>query len=339
MKKVNIKKYLDLHFKEVSEPLQIGIYQYTTRMDHSRKKYRCKNIEKRNLNTLFEKLFIQEEHKILYRIFGIKPFQQNVKILFDDLPSPNENGEIHGIILEKVKGFKFISSINKIEIQSILLSNGEHVEEQCEMQIDIISVDNFKCNIVCQVQMKINEDMSTWEIMESTDSSLIGEIYGIKFETEYQLWVEYLLISYIFFEIENERMAFFVAFAALDQFIESLYMRLPLIYQDAYFEKIDTLTEAEAEFLENQRKRYTNVNRRLVEEKLHDILVERFDDASKYAQPYTVINSYEKIRNKIAHCEAIDVRGKYLNLLLNIIKIIYLDGLGIDVTEIFIEKD
>lgn len=37
MKKVNIKKYLDLHFKEVSEPLQIGIYQYTTRMDHSRK--------------------------------------------------------------------------------------------------------------------------------------------------------------------------------------------------------------------------------------------------------------------------------------------------------------
>lgn len=59
----------------------------------------------------------------------------------------------------------------------------------------------------------------------------------------------------------------------------------------------------------------------------------------QYIQPYTVINSYEKMRNKIAHCETIDVKNKYLDLLLNIIQIIYLAGLGKEITEIFVKAD
>lgn len=145
-------------------------------------------------------------------------------------------------------------------------------------------------------------------------------------------------MSYIFFELNNEKMAFLVAFAALDQFIENLYTRLPLIYQNVYFENIDILTEQDADFLEKKRDKYSNLNRRLVEEKLHDILTERFDDPTIYSVPYSAIISYEKIRNKIAHCEVTDCRGKYLNLLLNILKILYLAGLGVDITQIFKEK-
>lgn len=338
-KNVNIKKYLDLYFKEVSEPLQIGVYKYTTRMDHSRKKYRCMNIEKRNLGTLFEKLFLEEESKFLYKILGINPIIQKIEIMFNDLPEPNEMGEIHGIILEKVKGFKFISSISKKDIQSILLSTGDSVKEKCEMCVDIISMDNFKCNIACHVQMKINDDISVWEIMESTKSCLIGEIYGIESGTDYPLWMEYILISYILYTIGNEKMAFFIAFAALDQFVERLYAILPLVYRDAYIENVNILTEEEATFFEKKREKYTNLNRRLIEEKLHDILSEQFDDTAIYIQPYTVINSYEKMRNKIAHCETIDVKNKYLDLLLNIIQIIYLAGLGKEITEIFVKAD
>ena len=285
-----------------------------------------------------EKLLIEEKEKLLYQLFGIPASTQKIEIQFDDLPAPDENGKIQGIVLENINGFKFISSIKEVDIQSILLSTKQHVEKQCKMQINIISLNNFDCTIACQIHMKIDDSVSAWEIMESTNSSLIGKIYGIKLGTEYQLWIEYLLMSYILFELNNEKMAFLVAFAALDQFIENLYTRLPLIYQNVYFENIDILTEQDADFLEKKRDKYSNLNRRLVEEKLHDILTERFDDPTIYSVPYSAIISYEKIRNKIAHCEVTDCRGKYLNLLLNILKILYLAGLGVDITQIFKEK-
>lgn len=337
MIKKNISSYLNLYFQEEMKFLQKEIYPYTTRMDHSTKKYRCMNIEKKNLISLIEALFWKENYKFLYKIFGIMPVRKDVKLLFDDLPEPNANREVEGIVLEKVKGFKFISSINGLDVKCKMYSTGESVEEQCKMRINIISVDNLKNNIVCHVRMKINDNIEIREIMESTDVRLICEIYGVEREMEYPVWLECLLLSYVFFEINDERMAFFIAFAALDQLIERLYSRLPLIYRTAYFENGSNLVEEEASVFEAKREKYTNVNRRLIEEKLHDILVERFEDTKKYSSPYSKIKEYEKIRNKIAHGESAEVRGKYLDLLLNIIKIIYLMGLGENITKILKE--
>lgn len=89
--------------------------------------------------------------------------------------------------------------------------------------------------------------------------------------------------------------------------------------------------------MRQKEKSIQMINRRLIEEKLHDILVERFEDTKKYSSPYSKIKEYEKIRNKIAHGESAEVRGKYLDLLLNIIKIIYLMGLGENITKILKE--
>lgn len=115
MIKKNISSYLNLYFQEEMKFLQKEIYPYTTRMDYSTKKYRCMNIEKKNLISLIEALFWKENYKFLYKIFGIMPVRKDVKLLFDDLPEPNANREVEGIVLEKVKGFKFISSINGLD--------------------------------------------------------------------------------------------------------------------------------------------------------------------------------------------------------------------------------
>lgn len=179
MIKKNISSYLNLYFQEEMKFLQKEIYPYTTRMDYSTKKYRCMNIEKKNLISLIEALFWKENYKFLYKIFGIMPVRKDVKLLFDDLPEPNANREVEGIVLEKVKGFKFISSINGLDVKCKMYSTGESVEEQCKMRINIISVDNLKNNIVCHVRMKINDNIEIREIMESTDVRLICEIYAM----------------------------------------------------------------------------------------------------------------------------------------------------------------
>lgn len=334
----DIKRYVDLHFKEIAAPLQLGVYKYSTRMDHSKKKFRCLEIEKKSLMSLFENLFMLEEYRIIYKIFGIEPVLRKIKISFEDLPKPNDEGEIKGILFEKVPRFKFISAINKIEVDSTLLSTGKNVTQECEMRTDIISVDNFGCNIVCQMQLNINYATAVWEIMESTQSYIMCEIYGVESNREYPIWIEYLLISYIFFEMNNEKMAFFTAFSALDHFIERLYLRLPLVYQAVYFENIKDITDRDAQILDSKRSIYSNNNRRLVDEKLHDILRERFDDDKFYSTPYSKIKIYEKCRNKIAHCENINVEGKYLDLLLNIFKIMYLAGLGTDIIKVLEEE-
>lgn len=47
MKKINIKKHIDLHFYEIAKVLHVGIYQYTTRMDHSKKNIAIRILKKR----------------------------------------------------------------------------------------------------------------------------------------------------------------------------------------------------------------------------------------------------------------------------------------------------
>ena len=41
----------------------------------------------------------------------------------------------------------------------------------------------------------------------------------------------------------------------------------------------------------------------------------------------------------IAHCEEVDVNGKYIELLKNILNIVYLVGYGKDILSVFIEKE
>ena len=47
MKKINIKKHIDFHFYEIAKVLHVGIYQYTTRMDHSKKNIAIRILKKR----------------------------------------------------------------------------------------------------------------------------------------------------------------------------------------------------------------------------------------------------------------------------------------------------
>jgi len=254
------------------------------------------------------------------------------------MPLVGDADEIHCTSLEKVKGMKFISSVEQERVEVILLSTGENVSKECGVDTDIISVDYFACNIVYNLKMSICENIEPWEIMDNTDSYILCKVYGVKCGTDYPMWIEYILMSYVFYNLNNEKMAFFTAFAALDQFIEIVYDRLPILYRQVYYDNMKNISDSDGKILEDKRNIYMNLNRRLIDEKLHDILKERFEVDTEYLSYYNQIQKYEKDRNKIAHCQVVDIDGKYIDLLKNILNIIYLVGYGKDVTSIFKEK-
>lgn len=335
----DINKYVDIHFNEVANWFKVGVYKYTVRMDHSKKKYRFNGIEKKSLGKLFDELFDEKGHILLYDIMGIEPVFRKVEIVYNNMPFPGDNNEMHCTSLEKIKGMKFVSSVLQEGLQVILLSTGEDVSKKCGVSADIISVDHFDCNIVYNVKMDIKDDIDTWEITDNTDSSIICKVYGIEYDASYPMWIEYILMSYIFYDLNNEKMAFFTAFAALDQFIENVYSRLPILYRQVFFDDLGKISEHDGEVLNARRNKYMNLSRRLIDEKLHDILKERFGNDTIYLPCYNQLQKYERIRNMIAHCEEVDVNGKYIELLKNILNIVYLVGYGKDILSVFIEKE
>lgn len=61
MIKKNISSYLNLYFQEEMKFLQKEIYPYTTRMDHSTKKYRCMNYRKEKFNITYRSVVLERK--------------------------------------------------------------------------------------------------------------------------------------------------------------------------------------------------------------------------------------------------------------------------------------
>lgn len=229
----------------------------------------------------------------------------------------------------KVEDLKLLSSVEESEIvihpYSIDDEEPVNIAGECNMIGEIVTIDHFAPGIFLRCEFDYVPNIDGWTIIEYSERTLDCNVYGLLIDNDYPMWVEYLLTSYSMYNIGNERIAFFSAFAALDQYIELLYANLLITYNNL-------LRRAGNDEVFNRCcdkiERYQNMNRRIIEDKFKDVMHECVMNFKEYGYLYDKLYDYEKMRNKVAHCEEGYSDGNYLDLVFVIIEIIYLTVTG-----------
>lgn len=140
-------------------------------------------------------------------------------------------------------------------------------------------------------------------------------IVGITEYDNISEWQTYLIESCVNYQMGNKKMAFFNAFASLDKFIELMYERIFDMYVENYkkYKKIDNAADDELKY---KIRKFANVNRRLIDEKLTDCYKECVSlSTTNFKEIKKQLNDLEKMRNTIAHGEEIVNPVDYIRLI------------------------
>lgn len=319
--------------------LQKSIYRVRKRMENKKsgvlkvKEYAWNHtLIKKNLSSLSRAIYDNEEHCFLYKIFGIAPTKLKLNLSFDGVSLPKDADSASFSDFLEVKELKLLSSVEESEIviQPDSIEESLNIAGECNMEGEIVTIDHFAPGLFFRCTFDYVPDIDGWTIIEFSDRNLECIAYGLPVDNDYPMWVEYLLTSYVMYNIGNERLAFFTAFAALDQYIELLYSKLSCTYYNLlrYIGNNDVFNE-----YANKMEKYQNMNRRIIEEKFKDIMYEYGINLGDYGDLVTNLKKYENMRNKVAHCEEGYLDGNYLDLVYIIIEIIYLTGTGSELAD------
>ena len=224
------------------------------------------------------------------------------------------------------------------DFHPVIIANDDeevNVAEHCNMIVDILSKDFFKPGIMTKIEFDYVDNVNPWAIIEYSRRNLKCEVYGIKKTEHIPLWIEYLITSWSLYEVGNERMAFLTAFASFDSYIEMQYESVRNIYLNLSCEVNDAQTMEECI---KRYNRYSNLQRRIIEDKFKDILNERVKDSKQYSDIYEQLYKYEKIRNSIAHCDDRYQDGKYIDLVFVLLRAMYILKFDADISQIFYEE-
>lgn len=319
--------------------LKTNVYKVRKRMKNNKsggskvKEYVWNHdLRKKNLSSLSKEIYDFEEHCFLYKIFGIEQTKLKLEVSFDGVKLPKDADSTSFSDYLEVKNLKLLSSVEAFEIviQPDSIAEPLNIAGECNMIGEIVTIDSFAPGIFFRCEFDYVPNIDDWAIIEYSERTLECNVYGLPIDNDYPMWVEYLLTSYIMYNIGNERMAFFSAFAALDQYIELLYANLPITYSNL-------LRRAGNDEVFNRCcdkiERYQNMNRRIIEDKFKDVMHESVINFEKYGDLYDKLYVYEKMRNKVAHCEEGYSDGSYLDLVFVIIEIIYLTGTGTELVD------
>lgn len=319
--------------------LKTNVYKVRKRMEKNKsggskvKEYVWNhNLRKKNLSSLIREIYDCEEHCFLYKIFGIEQTKLKLEISFAGVKLPKEAYSASFSDYLEVENLKLLSSVEDFEIviQPDSIDEPVNIARECNMIGDIITIDHFAPGIFFKCDFDYVPNIDGWTIIEFSERTLECNAYGLPIDNDYPMWVEYLLTSYVMYNIGNERLAFFSAFAALDQYIEMLYANL----ETAYYNLLPRIGNAEVfDKYCDKIERYQNMNRRIIDEKFKDVIHECVVDFEKYGYLYNKLYDYEKMRNKVAHCEEGYSDGNYLDLVFVIIGIIYLTGTGTELVD------
>ncbi len=93
------------------------------------------------------------------------------------------------------------------------------------------------------------------------------------------------------------------------------------------------------EYLIKKKTCFENERRRIIDEKLKDVIHESVDNYDKYGFLYDDLNKYEEMRNKVAHCEEDFkedyAKENYKKLVFSILQVIFVVGMGEEISGIF----
>lgn len=328
----------DLRYRNANKVsfLKTNVYKVKKRMEEKKsggskiKEYVWKNSwRKKSLSSLSRQIYDCEEHRFLYKIFGIEQTKLKLELSFEGVNLPNDADSASVNDYLDVRDLKLLSSVEDCEIVIKPDSSDESVNiaGDCNMKGEIVTIDHFAPGILFRGDFDYVSNIDPWTIIEYSERTLECNAYGLPIDNDYPMWVEYLITSYVMYDIGNERLAFFSAFAALDQYIELLYGNL----ETTYYNLMRSGRIRNDEVLDkcyDKIEKYQNMNRRIIEDKFKDVMHECVINYQKYGYLYDKLDVYEKMRNKVAHCEEGYKDGNYLDLVFIIIEIIYLTGTG-----------
>lgn len=298
------------------------------RDDKKKIEYSWEYIRSKSVDRVLKAYVEKEGHRFFYKLFGIYIKTIYFDVSFDGVPLEKDTYNPHNYELLMNEDLNILSSIETSEIHIDI--DGENLSDVCHFTYEIISQNEFKGTILIKYSFDYVEEVNPWVIIDGSVSYLKCTAYAIEKDELLFLWQEYLMSSFIFHQLGNQRMAFFNAFAALDQCIEIMYQSLFNAFSSMEKYAICSDVTADArKYIIDEYKRNEKKERRLIEEKLKDCLKTISSDIG-YSQLLENLKRFDKIRNKIAHCENSDElvnSESYIDLIWSILElIVYTNG-------------
>ena len=307
--------------------LQKGIYDIKIKNDNSKSKKYCVDLfEFHTINDLFRSLISElDDGTLLYKVFNIKSYESNdkVNVNIGDFDSPKDNPHIFTLASIELHETKLVSKV--IRYRFYMCTNGDgkqYLDDYGKVINDYIEhVDSFNSKYFIKIDFGYFNDVIDPELIFE-DLYAESEVYAIRSNDDLPLWIEYLINSFALYRAGNKEMAFFVAFASLDNFIEKLTNACIDAYSNI---QINTMNLKSFSIYCDKYNDYKNVNRRLIGEKLKSVLDELYNDDDTINKIFNNLKRAEKKRDSIAHCS--DKRqyeeGDYENLIMNYLNFLY----------------
>ena len=312
------------------------MYEVRKRMQENHpnkvKEYVWKDNRKKNLISMSKVVYEDLEYRFLFDVLGISIEVVSPDISFANVALPNDTYEVTHTEFLDISEMKIITAVESYSPKIITYISREDIADACGMHSELLNLDSFTPGVFMKFEFTYPDNIDGWTIIEHSDRTLECRVYGLSRRKEYPMWVEYLVTSYTMYLNGNERLAFFMAFAALDQYIELQYSKIKMVYE--YYANC-TNDISIVQYANEKIKLYANENRRIIDDKFKDIMHEAVNNYDQFGYLYNNLSKYEKMRNIIAHCDDGYEDGHYEDLIYDIIQVLYITGHNDDITAIF----
>ena len=300
------------------------------RLKEKRKEYIWHHERTKDVKRILRSYCREKGHRIFYALFGIEIKKRNFEMSFDGVPLPKEDETPTHTELLMDNYITLLSSIEESEAH--IISNcyeGEpeyNMAEDYRFNYEIKSINSFQGTLLIKYSFEYTGE--AWSFIEYSDRYLKCSLYGIDKDDGIPLWQEYILSSFALEQYGNSRMAFFNAYAGLDQYIEIIYNELGNTFKAIFYYTLCSDVDLEAKkYIEIKYDIYSKQERRLIDEKLKNCLTTLIDDEIEYAWLIQDLKRFDSIRNKIAHCkegpeEHLDFEKEYGDLMWTILNLL-----------------
>ena len=307
--------------------LQERIYDVKVQNDSNNKQKYCFDLyEFYSKNDLFRFLISKlGDDTLLYRVFNVKAFETDDKVHLntDDFDYPKDNPHVFTLASVKLHEIKLLSKV--ISHRFYICTNineKEYIDDYNKViNVYLEYVDSFNSKYFVKIDFDYYNDTIESELLFE-NLYVESKIYAIRSNDILPLWIEYLINSFALYGAGNKEMAFFVAFASLDNFIEILNNLCIDAYRNI---NINEMSLEDISTYYNKYNNYKNANRRLIGEKLKTVLDEIYNDDDAINKIYNNFKDAEKKRDSIAHCSGKRQyeEGDYENLIINYLNFLY----------------
>ena len=286
------------------------------RNDKKKKEYSWQGMRTKSVEKILKEYLEDKEHRVFYKLFGINPKTICFEMSFANVPLEKDTYSPYNYEMLYDEDLSILSSIEYSEMH--IDKEEYNLADICHFSYEIVAKNEFQGSILVKYNFDYVEEVNPWAIIEFSERYLECTAYAIYEDEQIPLWQEYILSSFIFYQLGNKRMAFFNAFATIDQCIEIMYESLFRVYLSMVkYTLCSDVSEDAKEYIIKRYDLYQKKERRLIDEKLKDCL-KTIPLEKDYSQFIEKLSEFEKIRNKIAHCENVkdlEYSEDYINLM------------------------